>query len=192
MKYNIFALLVLPLMLVGCLVTTPTKPDGSIADQTKIKTIDYTNYWQFIKTADGKDLQEAEIKLSYEERRFGDDKYLRVCGGLRPQYYVLTTEDDQTIANPEELKKTIGKIKSPEEAVGFLYATNCGLSNKFESQNQFVNRTDKGYLVSLIYYNWFGCGDHAHTSREYLLDESGKYKLEKEVKLERGEEFCGD
>ncbi|MFZ5391567.1 MAG: hypothetical protein ACOZAR_00020 [Patescibacteria group bacterium] len=192
MKRKLFVLLILPLILAGCLTTTSTKPDGSIADQTKIKTIDYSNYWQYLKTAEGKDIREQEITSDDSwDPRFGLD-YLRRCGGMLPQYYFLVTENDQTVASEENMIKVIDKIKTPEEAVAFFYAKNCGLLNRFGSQYQFVNKTEDGYLVSLIYYNWFGCGNHAHKRQDYLLREDGNYKLIKETKLELGKEFCGD
>lgn len=191
MKKYFLIVLLFCLFLLGC-NPPAAKPDGSISNQSAIQTIDYDNYWQYLKTSDGKSLKEVKLNDDFDGQRFDRDQYLRVCGGLLPQYYVLVDENDQTVASQEKLMQVMEKIKTPEEAVAYLYSSNCGLLKQFNSEIQFVNKTENGYLVSAIYYNWFGCGIHAHARKEFSVQETGEIKALKQTKLEFGKEFCGD
>ena len=92
----------------------------------------------------------------------------------------------------QELISKMEKIKTPEEAIAYLYASYCHLLPSFGEQHQFVNKTDNGYEVVIMYYNFFGCGNHATMRQKYLVKEDGDIKLVESAKLEAGEDFCGD
>jgi|GEM_PF-3262379 len=167
------------------------RPDGSVGDQTVIAQIGYDNYWQHLTSDDGSAFTETEL----EADDYNWDNYLRLCGGLWPRGFVLmkhTAEGDLTVSAQTEFLSHLGQIESPEEAMAYIYATNCYLSPAFGEVKQFVNRTEDGFEVGVIQYNFIGCGNHAHTQKLFAVKPTGAWELVKEVKLERGEEFCGD
>ena len=172
----------------GCVPSKVQKPDGSIPDQSVVLQINQDNYWQYLTNADDGKFQEIELEAS----DYNWDNYLRLCGGLWPRGYVLIDEYDQTISQQTELPAHLNNIKSPEEAIAYIYATNCYLSPEFGRYRQFVNKLDDGYLVSVIAYNFIGCGNHAHRQLNFSLKPTGEWHLLSDIKLEKGEEFCGD
>lgn len=173
-------------LLSGC---TPriAKPDGTVSDQTTIQQINSGNYWQYFKTEDGSKLKEVAYDRLHEP-----PAYIRACGGISPEYFVLIDEKDQTVATKADLLQKINHLKNPAEAIAYLYATSCGLSNSFGENKQFVNITKDGYEVAVIHYSFFGCGVHAHRQRLFSVSLKGDVTLLQEAKLEAGKEFCGD
>lgn len=179
---SLLAILSLP----ACTPTT-IKPDGSVSDQSVIQQINQENYWQYFETEDGSKLKEVVFARTEKPAA-----YLRSCGGLSPQFFVLTDEKDQTIATKDAFLKKINHLKNPAEAVAYLYATQCGISNSFGNAKQFVNITPDGYQVAVIHYSFFGCGVHTHRQRVFSVTLNGEVKMLQETKLEAGKEFCGD
>lgn len=178
-------------LLSGCIFPKELKPDGSVTDQTTIQTINYDNYANFFQTSSKSKLHEVTTEITYENHNL-PNQYLRNCGGIKPVGYILADENDVSIATQADLLSRIGMIKTPEEAVAWLYATSCNLNNTFASKTQFVNQNDEGFFVHTIFYNWYGCGNHAHRLNKYFVSYFGKVELIESVKLEFGQEFCGD
>ncbi|MFA4931035.1 MAG: hypothetical protein WC570_04185 [Patescibacteria group bacterium] len=171
----------------GCYGWLATKPDGSL-DQTTIGQIGYDNYWQYWNGDSVSALHEVEL----EAWDYNRDNYLRFCGGLWPRGYVLVSENDMTLSTRVDLNNYLNNIETPEAAMAYVYATNCYLSNNFASYHQFVNPQPDGYLVGVIAYNFIGCGNHAHRQLEYLVTKDVQITLQKDTKLDWGENYCGD
>jgi hypothetical protein len=187
-KLIVICLLIGGIFCTGCDYPV-AKPDGSVPDQIQIANIDYENYWEYLIAEDGTKFSEGRINITQRV----ETPFIKSCGGMRPEGFVLLNEDDQTVvATNNELITLLGQIKSPEEAIAWLYATNCNLKKQFGDRQQFVNLAEGGYLVGTIFYNWYGCGNHANRLNLYLVNYDGAVRLINSDQLEFGEEFCGD
>jgi hypothetical protein len=168
----------------------PAEPDGTVAEENSLIGINADNYWQYLPTSSGKSLSEEKLSLLVSERNAAN--YLRICGGLKPEGYVLTTEDDQTISQSADLAKKLAPINSAAVALALIYAQNCYLSPEFNGYHQFVNRTSDGWQVAVIQYYFIGCGNHAHHQLLFDVKSDGSWQKVGDSKLEEGKEFCGD
>jgi len=178
--------------LAGCtLPSLPKEADGSIEDQSVISQINYDNYIEYLTSDDGSGFGEAELVAD----DYNWDNYLRLCGGLWPRGYVLVkheAEGDLTVSAQTELLAHLGQIETAEEAMAYMYATNCYLSPTFGRYTQFVNKNENDFDVAVIQYNPIGCGRHAHTQKVFRVKPTGAWELVREVRLELGEDYCGD
>lgn len=166
----------------------PTRPDGAY-DQTKIQSITYANYWVYMTGEDDEALREVTDMNAFYDM---DDEYLRSCGGIAHAGYYLETSSGDEIRTQDELMDYLGKIDSPEDAIAYIYAIKCDIADRYGDERQFVNKHEDGYLVSVISFNTFGCGNHSNKRIDFLVEENGDYRELKRVKLERGEEYCAD
>lgn len=186
----IFVFAIIIMLLSGCQNIEIIYPNDSVPDQTKIEQINYDNYWQYFSDQNNHQWHEVELRAETREQR--EDDYLRFCGGLWAYGYNLVNENDQTINTLAALAETIKPIDTAEEAMAYVYADNCWLVPSFGEQKQLVRKVDDKWMVSVINYNFIGCGNHAHVRLTFEIDQNGKINLLEDTRLEKGEDFCGD
>lgn len=185
----IFIVVFFILVLILLLTRNQYFADGSVPNQQIIEQINYTNYWNYLIGPGGERVTEQELDRKELSREL---QYLKRCGGLAPRIYILRSEHSMVINSREKLLSFLSSINTPEEAVAYLYAVQCGLSNTFGDRKQFVNKTTDGYTVGIIVYNQFGCGWHRHKQVVYSVTNKGTIQELATKDLEIGMNACVD
>jgi hypothetical protein len=122
--------------------------------------------------------------------------YLYETGGLSPAYirYVIFRDGKfQMIKTQAEFKEVFAPVQSSDEALSYAlalgdYSAYYGLAPErglrylvSRIEDTYVEAVDKGYLVHLYYYQFFGCGPHTTSAIDLLVTPEGDTQ---EIKVE--------
>lgn len=125
-----------------------------------------------------------EMLFQYE-----DEGYIYEYGGLSPTYlrYLIVVDGEiRSIRTRDELQDTFAPIENANEALSYALAWDdlspyYGLEYDDELrylvdvvEDTHVTEIDRGYLVHLYYYRFYGCGPHTTSAVDVLVTNEGE------------------
>lgn len=171
-----------------CEQRKPGPAPSTQGDTSSLDAVSRETYVTYLRTADRRKVTEV-VKTAPAE-----GPALRVCGGRAMPHYSLEVEGGETITEPSRLAEAMGGIKTPEQAVAFLWAVQCSLVPTVQGQHQKAERTSAGaWRVQVFRRPTAGCSAHPAYRVDFSLDDRGTFKELSSVQVDQGGDVsCGD